>query len=100
MKIVYARIDRTYYPPDHYDGGRGVLCYVPAETVTAIEGRILLNRFEASVLDVALAVRDQWHEQVTYRLGRLACRVLRRHNVTCRGRVDHDGTEKLRWPHG
>lgn len=50
------------------------------------------------MLHAALWVREQWFEQVTYRLGRLLCRLLRSHNVTCRGRTDHDGTEALRWP--
>lgn len=99
MRIVRFRIDRTDHPALHAEA-RGVYCYIPAETSTAIEGRIVLNRFEVALLDAVLWVRNQWFEQVTYRLGRLLCRAFGWHNVTCRGRVDHDGTETLRWPRG
>lgn len=87
MRIVRFQIDQTRPDPwvDHPD----------SRPTTAIEGRIVLNRFEAWLLVAYLWVLDE----VTYRLGRLACRLLRWHNVSCRGRSDHDGTEKLRWPH-
>lgn len=52
------------------------------------------------VYDRWLAHRRRWTPAdvaawLVYRSGRLACRLLRRHNVSCRGRLDHvrpDGT--------
>lgn len=80
MRIARSQIDCTVYEPDEY--------YLGGVT-TAVEVRVVLNRFEAKVLHAALAVREWWFETVTYRLGRLLCRRLRRHNLTCRGRQDH-----------
>lgn len=87
MRIVRFQIDQTRPDPwvDRPDAG----------PTTAIEARIVLNRVEAWALSAAMRTLDE----VTYRLGRLLCRLLRRHNVTCRGRTDHDGRERLRWPH-
>lgn len=75
MRLARNVIDRTEYGP--------------GEVTTAVEVRVVLNRVETWVLDMALAVRSWWFEQVIYRLGRLNCRLLRNHNVTCRGRRDH-----------
>lgn len=91
MRIVRFHIDQTR--PGPYADCPG------CRPTTAIEGRIVLNRFEVWALTAILWARVQWFEQVTYRLGRLLCRLLQRHNITCRGRADHDGRERLRWPH-
>lgn len=86
MKIVRFEIDQTR--PDRW------IDDPDSRPTVGIEGRIVLNRFEAWLLVAFLWVYDE----VTYRLGRLLCRMLGWHNVTCRGRSDHDGTEALRWP--
>lgn len=77
MRLARNLIDRTEYGP--------------GEVTTAVEVRVVLNRFETWVLDSACSVRNWWSEQVIWRLGRLNCRLFRRHNLTCRGRRDHGG---------
>ncbi len=54
-----------------------------------LEVRILFNRFESRVLRAVLWLLYVWHEHVLFRVGRLGCRLLHRHNISCRGRRDH-----------
>jgi hypothetical protein len=60
------------------------------EGMSVVEGRVLLNRFETALIAAALWARNAWFEAVTYRTGRALCRLARRHNVSCRGRRDHE----------
>lgn len=92
MRIVRVQIDRTADRPDPS------VDHIHCRQETAIEGRLLLNRFEAKLLDGALWVRNWWFETTITAVGRFLCRHLRRHNVTCRGRNDHTGREPLGWP--
>ncbi|WP_433078891.1 hypothetical protein ACQP1P_38630 [Dactylosporangium sp. CA-052675] len=56
---------------------------------TAYELRIWLNRFDVKVLGAYHWLGYVWYERgPVFWYARFACRVLRRHNVFCRGRSD------------
>lgn len=84
MRIIRVEFEEQYDRP--YHAGE----YEPIRTGdSAVEARIWFNRFETKLILAVLWVRHQWAERITWRLGRLNCRLFRRHNVSCRGRRDH-----------
>lgn len=60
---------------------------------TAVEGRILMNRFETKLWRAWLWLTEVWDEQVLYRIGWLRCRTLDQHNRSCRGLPGHIPTK-------
>lgn len=54
-----------------------------------IEIHLALGRLGTKLLRSGQSARSWWFETVACHIGRANCRFLRRHNVTCRGRRDH-----------
>ncbi|MFG2056673.1 hypothetical protein ACGFI9_21885 [Micromonospora sp. NPDC048930] len=80
IEAVWAR-----HPPGHEPPG-----FVPYDTgYRTLEARILFNRFESRLLRAVLWLLYLWHEHVLFRVGRLGCRLLHRHNISCRGDRGH-----------
>lgn len=97
MRIVRSRFEQERLP--QLDEVRGPWLFVdrPGSLTgsSSFEARILFNRFETRVILAGIWVREAWFNEVTWRVGRALCRLLGRHNVTCRGRRDHGDRSSL-----
>lgn len=78
--MVTARSDYYVHFDDHGS---------PLDGWSVWDGRLVFGPTMTRLIGAVMWVRNAWFEQVSCRIGRVNCRLLRRHNVTCRGRRDH-----------
>lgn len=85
MRIIRKNYERVWYPYSEFHLDRTEERNYTGEMV--VEGRILLNRFEAKVIEAVWWVLEIWDERLAYPLSRLCCRWFGRCGVGCRGRT-------------
>jgi hypothetical protein len=87
MRIVRRTYGYVWYPHHPHHLERPEVVNFTGES--AIEMRILFNRFETKLIGAALWVLNTWVERVMYPILRQRCRWLGKHGAACRGRTGH-----------
>lgn len=75
MTVTGSAAEARLLLPDDTRAALLVLGWTPPATDLPPPGRTVRNW-----------LADLWHDIIVYRVGRLSCRLLRRHNRSCRGR--------------